>query len=147
MLFNALKTMYVYKSNEKLMTQDLCPSSRKIFQKSVISFFSFDLCTDIKLRQLNEIKNLQGFFVFFHFSFFSVVSRFVSPVVLPYCGPRCITPLHYPVVGSKSSSQPLRKLMTQDLCPSSKKQFKKTCDFHFFSFDLHTDIILKQLQK
>ena len=31
------------------------------------------------------------------FSLFSAVSRFVSPVVLPYCGPRCSTPLYYPV--------------------------------------------------
>ena len=75
-------------------------------KKSVIFIFSFDLHTDIILRQF-IFKEYMHFF-----SLFSAVSRFVSPVVLPYCGPRCIAPLHYPVVGPKSSSQPLRKLMT-----------------------------------
>ena len=59
-------------------------------------FFSFDLCTDIILKQLNKIKVLL-FCFFFHFSFFSVVSRYVSPlcfpivvpVVLPRCSPHC----------------------------------------------------------
>ena len=59
-------------------------------------FSSFDLCTGIILKQLNKIKNLNIFFVFFHFSFFSVVSCFF-PVVLPYCGPCCLTPLFTPL--------------------------------------------------
>ena len=67
--------------------------------------FSFDLYAGIIVKQLNKM--------FFFFTFhFSLLFPFFFPVVLPYCGPRCITPLHYPVVGSKSSSQPLRKLMT-----------------------------------
>ena len=91
-----------------------CAHLQKIVQtKSVIFIFSFDLHTDIILRQFNFKEYIH------FFSLFSAVSRFVSPVVLPYCGPRCIAPLHYPVVGSKSSSQPLRKLMTYNLCPSS----------------------------
>ena len=140
-LFNTLKTMYVYTSNEILMTQGLCPSSKNISKICDFRFFSFGLCTDIILKQLNKIKHL-----FFSLFIFLCCFPFCSPVVLPYCGSRCITPLHSPVVGSKSSSQPLRKLMTQDLCPSSKKQFKKSVIF-IFSFDLHTDIILKQFNK
>ena len=84
----------------------LVPIFKKIFQKSVIFIFSFDLHTDIILKQFNKWKNTNIFFTFL------CCFPFCSPVVLPYCGPRCITPLHYPVVGSKSSSQPLRKLMT-----------------------------------
>ena len=85
-------------------------------------------------------------FCFFHFSFFSVVSRFVSPVVLPYCGPRCITPLHYPVVGSKSSRQPVAKTDDLGLVPIFKKNSsKKNLWFSFFSFEFCTDITIKQL--
>ena len=86
--------------------------------------------------------------------FFLFFSLFIFLCCFPFCFPRCatllwspcFTPLHYPVVGSKSSSQPLRKLMTQDLCPSSNKIFQKSVIF-IFSFDLHTDIILKQFNK
>ena len=60
-------------------------------------FFSFDLCTGIILKQLNKIKNMNIFLLLFHFSFFFVVSRYVSPlcfpivvpVVLPRCSPHC----------------------------------------------------------
>ena len=51
-------------------------------------------------------------FSFFHFLFFHFISRFVSPLYFPVVVPRCSTPGGWvevlePVVGSKSSSQPL----------------------------------------
>ena len=72
----------------------LVPIFKKIFQKSVIFIFSFDLLTDIILKQLNKIKNMN---IFFSLSFFSVVSPVLFPVVLRYCGPCCLTPLFTPL--------------------------------------------------
>ena len=75
----------------------LVPIFKKNISKICDFIFFFDLCTDIILKQLNKIENLFFLVFFFHFSLFSAVSCFVSPVVLPYCGPlvlpRCTTPL------------------------------------------------------
>ena len=90
------------------------PTFKKIFQKSVIFiFFSFDLCTDIILKQLNKIKNMFFcFFVFFSLFVFLCCFPFCFPVVLPYCIPRCVFRLRAGTgsrgTGSKSSGQPLR---------------------------------------
>ena len=106
----------------------------------IFVFFSFDSCTDIILKQLNKIKKL--FFLFFHFSFFSAVSRFVSPVVLPYCGPCCTTPL----LGRSPRANRCENWWLRT-CAHLQKNISKICDFRFFSFDLCTGIILKQLNK
>ena len=63
--------------------------------------FSFDLYTDSILKQLNKLKNINIFFFTFHFSL-------LFPVLFPRCGSLLYSPLHYPVVGSKSSSQSLK---------------------------------------
>ena len=69
---------------------------------------------------------------------------FPLPVVLPYCGPRCTTP----VVGSKSSSHSLKKWWLRTCAHLPKKIFhKNNLWFSIFSFDLYTDSILKQVNK
>ena len=73
------------------------PIFKKIFQKSVIFFFSFDLCTGIILKQLNKIKNMNIFLFFFSLFiflccflfFFPLCFPIVVPVVLPRCSPHC----------------------------------------------------------
>ena len=118
----------------------------KIFQKSVIFvFFSFDLCTDIILKQLNKIKNTV-FFVFFTFHF-----SLLFPVLFPpLCFP-IVVPLYYPVALPRCWVEVLEPTVakTDDLglVPIFKKNISKICDFRFFSFDLCTGIILKQLNK
>ena len=105
------------------------------------SIFSFELYTDSILKQLNKLKNVNMFF-----------SLFIFLCCFPFCFPRCASllysPLHYPVVGSKSSSQSLKKWWLRTCAHHQKKKyFTKICDFPFFSFDLYTDSILKQLNK
>ena len=75
------------------------------------SIFSFDFYTDTFLKQWNILNN-KYLFIFFSLFIFLSFFGFCFPVVLPCCGPRCMIPLHYPVVGSKSLSQPLKKLMS-----------------------------------
>ena len=58
-------------------------------------FISFDLCTDIILKQLNKIKVL--LFCFFSLFIFLCCFPLCFPVVLPYCGPCCLTPLFTPL--------------------------------------------------
>ena len=71
---------------------------QKIFSKICdFLFSSFDLSTGIILKQLNKIKNLNIFFVFFHFHSSLLFLLFFFPVVLPYCGPCCLTPLFTPL--------------------------------------------------
>ena len=70
-----------------------------IFKKNIskicdFRFFS-DLCTGIILKQLNKIKNLNIFFSLF--IFLCCFSCFFFPVVLPYCGPCCLTALFTPL--------------------------------------------------
>ena len=67
--------------------------------KSVIFIFSFDFYTDTILKQWNILKN-KYFCVFFHFSLFSLVSRFLFPLCFPLISLmvpcvwfRCTTPL------------------------------------------------------
>ena len=71
---------------------------QKIFSKICdFLFSSFDLSTGIILKQLNKIKNLNIFSVFFHFHssllfllfFFPLCFPIVVPVVLPRCSPHC----------------------------------------------------------
>ena len=72
-----------------------------IFKKTIskicdFHFFSFDLCTDIILKQINKIKNL-NIFCFFSLFIFLCCFPFFSPlcfpigvpVVLPRCSPHC----------------------------------------------------------
>ena len=59
-------------------------------------FSSFDLCTGIILKQLKKIWIFFFFFFTFHFSLLFLCSCFF-PVVLPYCGPCCLTPLFTPL--------------------------------------------------
>ena len=78
-------------------------------------------------------------FFTFHFSL-------LFPVLFPRCASLLYSPLHYPVVGSKSSSQSLKN-DDLGLVPIFKKKITKICDFPFFSLDFYTDSILKQLNK
>ena len=78
---------------------------QKIFSKICdFLFSSFDLSTGIILKQLNKIKNLNIFFVFFHFSFFSVVSCFFSR-----CASLLWSLLSYPVVHPTAAPQGLQR--------------------------------------
>ena len=56
------------------------------------------------------------------------------------------SPLRYPVFGSKSSSQSLKKWWLRT-CAHLQKIFHKNLWFSIFSFDLYTESILKQLNK
>ena len=69
---------------------------KKYFKNLWFSFFSFDFCTDIILKQLNKIKtlNIFCFFFTFHFSLLFPVFSLLCfpigvPVVLPRCSPHC----------------------------------------------------------
>ena len=75
----------------------ICPIFKKNISKICdFHFSSFDLCTDITIKQLNKIKNLNIFLFFFTFHF-SLLFPVFFPVVLPYCGPCCLTPLFTPL--------------------------------------------------
>ena len=122
-LFNTLKTMYVYTSNEILMTQGLCPSSKNISKICDFRFFSFGLCTDIILKQLNKIKNL----------FFSL---FIFLCCFPFCFPRCASllwsPLYYPVALPRCWVEVLEPTVAKTDDLGLVPIFKKICDYHFF---------------
>ena len=79
-------------------------------------------------------------FFTFHFSL-------LFPVLFPRCASLLYSPLHYPVVGSKSSSQSLKKWWLRTCAHLPKKIFHKNMWFFIFSFDWYTDSILKQLNK
>ena len=93
-------------------------------------FFSFDLCTDIILKQLNKMKNL--FFLFFF--------TFLFLCCFLFCFPRCASllwsPLYYPVALPRCWVEVLEPTVakTDDLglVPIFKKNISKICDFHFF---------------
>ena len=108
-------------------------------------FFSFDLCTDIILKQLNKIKQL-FFFVFFTFHFsllFPVLfPPLCFPIVVPVVLPRCTTPL----LGRSPRANRCENWWLRT-CAHLQKNISKICDFRFFCFDLCTGIILKQLNK
>ena len=64
------------------------------------------------------------------------------------CASLLWSPLHYPVVGSKSSSHSLKKWCLRTCAHLPKKIFhKNNLWFSIFSFDLYTDSILKQVNK
>ena len=79
-------------------------------------------------------------FFTFHFSL-------LFPVLFPRCASLLYSPLHYLVVGSKSSSQSLKKWWLRTCAHLRKKVFHKNLWFPIFSFNLYTDSILKQLNK
>ena len=116
------------------------PIFKKYFTNLWFSFFSFDLCTDIILKQLNKIKKL--FFCVFSLFIFLCCFPFCFPVVLPYCGPCCTTPL----LGRSPRANRCENWWLRT-CAHLQKNISKICDFRFFSFDLCTGIILKQLNK
>ena len=104
----------------------------KYFKNLWFRFFSFGLCTDIKLRQLNEIKNLQGFFVFFTFHFsllFPVLfPPLCFPIVVPVVLPRCTTPL----LGRSPRANRCENWWLRTCAHLHKNSSKEMCDFHFF---------------
>ena len=86
-------------------------------------------------------------------SFFQRLARGLRPndgVSATGTTSRCVSllwvPLHYPVFGSKSSSQSLKKWWLWT-CAHLQKIFHKNLWFSIFSFDLYTESILKQLNK
>ena len=106
----------------------MCPSPKNISKICDFCFFSFGLCTDIILKQLNKIKNL----------FFSL---FIFLCCFPFCFPRCASllwsPLYYPVALPRCWVEVLAPTVEKidDLghVPIFKKiVLKKICDFHFF---------------
>ena len=116
----------------------LVPIFKKIFHKNLwFSMFSFDWYTDSILKQLNNLKNKYVFFTF-HFSL-------LFPVLFPRCASLLYSPLRYPVVGSKSSSQSLKKWWLRTCAHLRKNIFHKNLWFSIFSFDWYTESILKQL--
>ena len=82
------------------------------------------------------------FFVFFSLFIFLCCFLFIFPVVLPYCGPCCATPS----LGRSPRANRWKNWWLRT-CAHLQKKISKICDFHFFSFDLCTDIILKQINK
>ena len=124
--------MYVYKSNEKLMTRTCAHLQKNISKICDFRFFSFDLCTDIILKQLNKIKNLFFFCVFF--SFFIFLCCFL------FCFPRCASllwsPLYYPIALPRCWVEVLEPTVakTDDLglVPIFKKIVQKNLWFSFF---------------
>ena len=83
-------------------------------------------CTDIILKQINKIKNLNIFF--FHFSFFSVVSRYVSPLCFPI-----VVPIALPRRWVEVLEPTVEKNDDLGLVPIFKQHIsKKICDFPFF---------------
>ena len=98
---------------------------KKYFKNLWFSFFSFDFCTDIILKQINKIKEVI-FFVFFHFSFFSVLSRYVSPLCFPI-----VVPIALPRRWVGVLEPTVEKIDDLGLVPIFKKK-SKICDFHFF---------------
>ena len=109
-------------------------------------FFSFDLCTDIILKQLNKIKNL--FFCVF-FSLFIFLCCFLF--CFPHCASLLWSPLYYPIALPRCWVEVLEPTVakTDDLglVPIFIKIVQKKCVIFIFSFHLHTDIILKQFNK
>ena len=102
--------------------------------------FSFDWYTDSILKQLKKLKNVNVCFSLF---IFLCCFPFCSPVVLPYCIPRCTTP-------SLGRSPRANRWKNDDLglVPIfEKKKNHKNLWFSIFPFDLYTDSILKQLNK
>ena len=85
--------------------------------------------------------------------FFCFFSLFIFLCCFLFCFPRCASllwsPLYYPVALPRCWVEVLEPTVakTDDLglVPIFKKNISKICDFHFFSFDLHTDIILKAI--
>ena len=63
------------------------------------------------------------------------------------CASLLWSPLHYPVVGSKSSSHSLKKWWLRTCAHLPKKIFHKNLWFSIFPFDLYTDSSLKQVNK
>ena len=65
--------------------------------------------------------------MFFHFSFFSVVSRFVSPLCFPI-----VFPVALPRRWVEVLEPTVEQIDDLGLVPIFKKYFKKVCDFIFF---------------
>ena len=98
-------------------------------------FFPCDLHTGIILKQFNKRKNT---YIFFHFSLLFPVFFPVVLIVVPVVLPRCTTPLVEVLEPTVAKTDDL------GLVPIFKKIVQKKSVIFIFSFDLHTDIILKQ---
>ena len=107
----------------------------------MIFIFSFDLHTDIILKQFNKRKNT---YIYFHFPLLFPVlfPPLCFPIVVPVVLPRCTTPLLVEVL-----EPTVAKTDDLGLVPIFIKIDQKKCVIFIFSFDLHTDIILKQFNK
>ena len=117
-----------------------CAHLQKNISKICDFHFSFDLHTDIILKQFNKWKNTYIFFTFlccFPFCFPRCASLLWSPLYYPVALPRCWVEVLEPTV-AKTDDLGLVPIL---------KNISKICDFRFFSFDLCTGIILKQLNK
>ena len=105
----------------------LVPIFKKKYFTKICDFPVFPLI-DIQtvfFQQWNKMKNINMFFFTFHFSL-------LFPVLFPRCASLLYSPLRYPVVGSKSSSQSLKN-DDLGLVPIFQKiYFTKICDFPFF---------------
>ena len=120
----------------------LVPIFKKKYFTKICDFPFFPLI-DIQtvfFQQWNKMKNINMFFFTFHFSL-------LFPVLFPRCASLLYSPLRYPVVGSKSSSQSLKKWWLRTCAHLPKNIFHKNLWFSIFPFDLYTDCILKQLNK
>ena len=70
------------------------------------------------------MKNISIFFSTFHFSL-------LFPVLFPRCASLLYSPLRYPVFGSKSSSQSLKKWWLRTCAHLQKNISQKSVIFHF----------------
>ena len=99
---------------------------KNISQKYVIFHFFLWLIYRQYFKAIKKIEKCKCVFFTFHFSL-------LFPVLFPRCASLLYSPLHYPVVGSKSSSQSLKKWWLRTCAHLRKKKyFTKICDFPFF---------------
>ena len=123
-LFNCFKILSVYKSREQWKITDFCEI-----------FF---------LKMSASPKS--SFFKMLYEAFYRDDEEVISQrVPTSLCASLLWSPLHYPVVGSKSSSHSLKN-DDLGLVPIFKKKITNLW-FSIFSFDLYTDSILKQVNK
>ena len=109
--------------NDDLGLVPIC-QKKNIWQKSVIFHFSLRFIYRQYFKAIKQIENYKYISFTFHFSL-------SFPVLFPRCASLLYSPLHYPVVGSKSSSQALKKWWLRTFAHLRKKYFTKICDFFF----------------
>ena len=88
------------------------------------------------------------FFVFFfHFSFFSVVSRFVSPLCFPIVIPVATNPVALRCRCRVEVPEPVEKIDDLGLEPIFKKKYFQKIDLYIQNTDIFLIIAIKKIVK